>query len=200
MATIRKRRRIPADVEDAIKYQLALGRSPKQVEDLLSRHPEIGPRLPTERTIQRIAKGIDTSSEEAWTVAGANPEDVPLILPVLRELAIASDGQRLSLTWREAAYALRVIRAAPDLVVRMVLQWALTYARRDAAGEAVTDLDIALAFAPWRGQNERSEFSERVINRSATVTRDTTPGFVVLNSPEWLSFRSIVVHVKEGSH
>jgi len=137
-------------VVEAIEERAREGYTPAQIERELSQMPQYATRLPTIRTIQRIVADVKDVSPE-WSIATADPADLPLVVGVLPELVEQTGGRRLAFTTSEAAWVARVRRAAPDLAAKWAL-WlaAYKYLTRDQKKEPTTDLDLLLAFAPWR--------------------------------------------------
>ena len=82
---------------------------------------------------------------------------------------IIVEGAPVPLTLRLAGWAIRIHRAAPDLPVPQLFEIASNYSIRErlAALEppfggngATADLDMYLAFQPWKGQAEKKSYQE----------------------------------------
>ena len=69
-------------------------------------------KWPTARTIQRMLKELtvnDTSAE--WDFGQYSAEDARLVLEILPQLAVWTDGKAATLTTREAASLLKVLKS-----------------------------------------------------------------------------------------
>lgn len=143
MATRVQRRYIDADVEDAIRAKLELGRSPIQVEKELGADERIGSRLPTIRTIQRIARERIPDTSGPWEIGNSSSEDGPGIIAALREVIVYSNGERLHLTRDEAESIIRIATIAPD--IPPLAHFLLTKGQE-------RDVQVFLAMSPWSDQ------------------------------------------------
>ena len=114
---------------------------------------EFGPQdVPSLRTVQDVVnelRGLDTSG--SWTIADARDgEEARLVLETLAAVIEATEGKRREITRGEAAWVIRIRRAAPDLHPWEAFRLARTYLRLEERGEPSGFLDAFLAFAPWR--------------------------------------------------
>ena len=95
------------------------------------------------RTVQRfLRKFSDHDQSERWSIEDAEPEDIPLVLGVVRQI----DGMRYP-TRAVASWIVRLLRAYPELTERPIGIYFLasTATRGDAA--RVQDW---LTYTPWR--------------------------------------------------
>ena len=162
------------------------GRNPSAAAVLrsLERDEELKPLVPKDaRTIRRIIDELPLDESGLWSVAGADPDEVERVLPVLAHVARATEEGVRTLTRREASLIHRIRRAAPNLPMPSV--WELTQAYiRDSGGEGgevlAPYLDVLLALAPWQSSEshtafveliERAQLSDRARNRLSWTVR-----------------------------
>lgn len=135
------------------------GRSPDAIADELRGEPN----APTGRTIRNwIARGWVSKPvrpSDPWSLMHGRPEDVPLVLPVLEVVArLPRAAQWLSI--EEAEAVARIRRAVPEVKPAAALTLAILYVSRK--GKETTDLDLYLAFHPWRSEDElEAEWTKR---------------------------------------
>ena len=112
-----------------------------------------GATVPNLRTIQRIvAEHRPPDPTMAWRVADASGEDAALILPVLAHVVSLTEGRETEITQAAATWVLRLRRAVPDLAIPPLWHLVRRYISREASKKPATDLDLLLAFAPWRSE------------------------------------------------
>ena len=100
--------------------------------------------VPTVRTVQNIVRPLRPPDDSGrWSVADAEPGEIPLILPVLGHVLMLTGGRRGHVTRREARLILRVRAALPRANPSFVWSAVRDYARRKADDTA--DLDAWLA-------------------------------------------------------
>ena len=149
------------------------------------------------KTVQRIVREWrerDQGSRGPWSVRDAEDDEAHLVLPVwgamLQELArVFPDPGRPDfmdslrrLTISQARWIARVRRVVPDLPAAQVADVAMAYDRQELLGGSAHVLDEYLAFAPWRGEEQRVAY--RAAIRAGWVqsvadlpsTRSTTEG------------------------
>ena len=120
--------------------------------------------IPTERTIYNILRDLTIHDDsEEWQFAETDGDEAALILPVLADIAHATQGHRTSITNREAGWVVRLRRAVPDLAPLWAYAYARHYILRLQREQPTTDLDMLLSFAPWRGK-EHAERYTRALN------------------------------------
>ena len=148
---MRKSRRISTPVYDEIVRLAAQRWGPAEI---LRELGNLGfskadiPSLPTIRDVWREVNPPDNSGP--WTVLSAAPDvDSELVLTVLREVVIWSEGHINSLSIAEARAVTSVKRAAPYM--RGALLWAISreYIRRSIQEAEMSDLNLLLAINPW---------------------------------------------------
>lgn len=161
-----RRRNQDADVQRAIYDRLLKGYGPKQVWDELRRDPALGPRVPSVRTIQYMAKEARPAPGEPWSVTDQSTadEELELVLDVVRELA-SSEGDPGWLTRDEARWIIRLRTADSHLPPLTSLALARLYIARAAESRTTYDLDAVLALAPWRGELYRDLYETAVRKR-----------------------------------
>ena len=138
------RRRLDPDVARAIQEALVLGYTPSRVLSRLQAADRLRDRVPSLRTIESMAaelRGRDRS--DTWTVGEADPDDVPLVLPVLAELVMA--GQATSVTRETGRWIAVLRRVAPAMPTIDVLIFASRYQAAMARGDSTHLIDLELA-------------------------------------------------------
>lgn len=86
-------------------------------------------------------RGRDAS--DTWTVGEADPDDVPLVLPVLAELI--NVGQVTSVTRETGRWIAIIRRVAPAMATIDVLVFATRYQAAVARGDSTHLIDLDLA-------------------------------------------------------
>lgn len=171
MASRRNRpRRVDREVQQAIEEMAVDGWSPTQILRALERR-EL--EVPAIRTVQRIVRdvvGQDPSGPWALDLDEATDEDRHT-LDVLADLVDWTDGRRQGLTLAEVAAIGAVHHLAPDLHPRLVYRAARIYMARRTAGESTADMDLWLAFAPWR-PGGRLRYEKAIANGIPRATLD----------------------------
>jgi hypothetical protein len=105
--------------------------------------------VPNVRTIQkRLRLLVPDDGTGPWSMAEATEGEAEAVMPVLAAIAERAEGRVPTLS-RGLAHLISCVRAAaPGLDAWMVYEVALAYWRR---GDGPTeDLDLMLAFRPWR--------------------------------------------------
>ena len=117
---------------------------------------------PSFRTIQRWAQEMGQPAESKWELTDAEEEEIPFVLELVKYMIRRSRGNKTFLTKDEAALAISIHWADTTLASPHV--WALTesYAAARQRGIATTDLDVLLAFRPWRGVPNLMEYCELI--------------------------------------
>lgn len=115
---------------------------------------EFEDQAPQPRTIgDWIRNGIIALSAPAdpWSMESGSPDDAVLVLPAIREAIDRSNGFLSGLTTEEARWVVRIRKAAPTIPIASAFMRAQAMARVPARrqGEAIRDLEIFLAYAPW---------------------------------------------------
>jgi hypothetical protein len=145
---------------------------------VLEDHPEWAPRMPGERTIQNLVRGLLGQAGDPWSFSTTDhPEDAGLVLRVLGELWDTGVWPR-ALTVDEAEYIVRLRRAVPDLPAIRALALARAYLMAADGSNIYTaaGLDRYLAFAPWRDGAARyvKAFTENRITEYFGMPGDPT--------------------------
>lgn len=156
-------RRIDADVALEIEGRLIRGETPAQVERGMKREPGFAARIPTLRTIQRMARDLteDLGSYDdgEWRLT---PDNTLLTGKTLLWIMDASvrDGWRRPLRTREGRWCETIHLLVPELGPLTVRMLAYLYVTAEARGESTAWLDTALAVGPWRGATERTAYEK----------------------------------------
>lgn len=167
MATRKRARQTHGDLVIAIEEAAGKAHKPKAIEAMLrdmKRDGELpsGATVPNLRTIQRIvAEHRPPDATEAWSVADANGDDAALILPVLAHVVSLTEGRETAITHAAAVWIVRLRRAVPDLAIPPLWHVIRRYMSREASKKPTTDLDLLLAFAPWRSEPAYSGWSTK---------------------------------------
>lgn len=155
------RRRIGRDIQQYIEGGTLTGWTPPEIREALRGIPQFNGRVPTLRTVQRIAKEFVPSDESGpWTFNEADPDDAALVLPVLAEVIERTKGHRTEMTRAVAEKVARIRRVAPDLHLWVAYSLAVAYLAKE--GTKTDDLDAFLAFAPWRGDENMKRHQHAV--------------------------------------
>lgn len=138
-------------IQDEIDALTAIGRTPAQVHKELRENEAFRARLPSLRTIQRLAKASTPEDPSGqWSVAAASDDELTAVPPVLAAVIEKTEGTRTAITQAEARHISHIAKAAPDLTPWETYFLARLYVKRGEDGDPVDDLDAFVAFAPWR--------------------------------------------------
>lgn len=154
MAQRRRPREVDPDIMAAVEAEAAKGFGGKAILERLTVSPAFkGRALPSLRTIQSIVADLtvaDSSGE--WSLADDEDEgaEAAFVLEVIRVLTTWSEGTRRAITHQEARWLRRIHRAVNDLDPLAAYLLTRAYVRAQQRGEPTSDLDLYLAFAPWR--------------------------------------------------
>jgi hypothetical protein len=108
-----------------------------------------GAHVPNIRTLRdRVQRLLVDDDTGPWSLPVATEDEARNVMPVLASIASRGEGQVPQLTRRQAELVSRVRAAAPDLDPWLAYRLALAYWRRGE--EESEDLDLLLAFRPWR--------------------------------------------------
>ena len=150
-------------------------------------------RLPAPRTVQKYVrelKSIDTSGPWKPFQSEEDAETTRYLLDVLAQLANRTRRSHLTMGTVDV---LKVIhKAAPDLPKFAAYRLAGTYQLR---GGSTEDLDLLLAFAPWRSSWGRKRF--KAVLKDLGWLRDVTQGDVEI-PPGWSVHLGVMVSFGSG--
>jgi hypothetical protein len=153
------------DIQNLVSIQNASGPAILRYLEGQVEIGELQPKdVPSLRTIQRVIKDLRIPDEkEIWHLADGGGEDGQLILPILAEILLQTQGRVHSLTKTLAKWVLNVRKAAPDAPAYRVWQLALIYMNSEAKGLSDTsDLDNYIAFAPWKSRNHLDHYLQAI--------------------------------------
>ncbi len=154
MATTMRRSRQDVELLAAVELLMDEGHEPAAIHRELERMKaadELRAVVPSLRTIERLVKTIRSQDKSApWSLMSDDTGDSRLILDALAAIVRTTEGRVVSITRAEATALMKVNRSAPEL--DLMSQWRLArrYVARVASGIATADLDLLMAFAPWR--------------------------------------------------
>jgi hypothetical protein len=155
--------------------------SPSQIHKCLEKYQReagIKDPPPDVRTVQRIVRQVRASDPSGpWSPANGELSDVRAVLDVLAAVIEHTEGRTISLTNGEALWVERLNRAAPGLPPLEAWRLARLYLARAARNDSTEDLDVLLAFAPWRRAEEGWARYHRVTTVVGRVPR--APSFLV---------------------
>lgn len=142
------RRRIEGPVMDEVVLLALKHRhwSPTQIHREVNGDVPIGePELVSLRTVQRVVTDVRARDESGdWTLEDGEPEDIPLVLPVVRILAEQRSGRPSK---NEARWIARIRRAYPNLDDLELVAAFAVYASR---GEPLlSTVEQILMYTPW---------------------------------------------------
>jgi hypothetical protein len=156
----------PAAKVAAVKALDDVGFSAAEIQRMLGDHS------PPDRTVRSIVQqnALEDASG-AWTpINGIEPStSLGHVLDVLRVVVAISEGRRPYLTRNEAARIAQLAAAAPDLSPLNLFRLARLYMRRIHDKQRTEDLDIYLAFAPWRDDESAARYAD-VVKASRIAT------------------------------
>jgi hypothetical protein len=104
------------------------------------------------RSVERIVQMYRLEAD-AWSIKDNPGEDSLIILTVLRNVILCTEGKKRHLSTDEADYALRLTKTLPRLTPWEVWQLVRVYLLAEAKGESTEELDNFLAFRTWPDQD-----------------------------------------------
>lgn len=118
-------------------------------------------------SLRSIYRGMDDirliDNSDPWHLADAPPEEARLVLDVLADVIILTNGSKTSFTKTEASWVLRIRTVAPDIepckVWGLARQYMLLENKKPADMAA---LDHYLAFRPWVNANRFGNYAAAV--------------------------------------
>lgn len=166
-------RRIDLDVQLAIQAfaeRYAPPAAPNAAEIhrlLLARFEKEPEKVPTERTVRRVLRELETNVDSApWTLEAVPAEaiDASVVMPVLAPLIESWKGERRGVTVEEARWISTIRAAAPDIDPRLAFSLAREYLLADRVLVNVkrSDCDAFLSFAPWRSADAERKYAAAV--------------------------------------
>ena len=160
MGTLRRRQgRLPPDLEQEIRRLAGEGRTPTEIETLLSGVKPWGRPLDIRTIRWRVKKyGLSADPSDPWSLAGAEAGEVALVLPVLAAVVAKTRGWRDRITQNEAEWIVRLRGAYPDLDPWEAFRLARLYVQRAEDGRETLDLDLFVACAAWRDSEAHMEY------------------------------------------
>ena len=113
-----------------------------------------------QRTIDNLVKPAQPAGPRSpwWTLDEKSASDAAHVLPVLADLIESSEGRLNRLEAPVAEAISMIVRAAPDISARNARRMAWRYVLAIEAQEPTTDVEIFLAFAPWRGAEAATRY------------------------------------------
>lgn len=157
MDTLRPRHRLPGSVEREIR-SLVEEKGYTNAAEIERELSSKGRRVDIRTIRARVKEYTVEDPSGRWTLAGSPGALAALILPVLAAVIENSEGHISHLTNAQAAWIVKVRRAAPDLSPWGAFCIAAYYRIRQHRNEPTADLDLLLAFAPWRGREHLKRF------------------------------------------
>jgi len=178
----RTRRRLPPQLQQAIRQLALTGLTPTEIlRHLEARKGDLEKwacAVPSLRSVERVVAAMAAEDPSVpWRLADADalePEDRRVVLGALAELVQRSEGRRTTLTNAEATWVARLYAVAPELPPWDLLRLAHEYLGRGK--EPTDDLDVLLAFRPWRGQ-EAAERYAKIIEAGWLFMAQPAPRF-----------------------
>ena len=170
-ATTRKRRGpyTDRDIREEIEHQSAMGERANRIHESLGRQEAFAKRVPSLRTVQRIAASVaGRDSTGPWRIQDFSPDDAQLILDVLATVVIETQGRKNQLTQAEAGWVLRIRRGASSMPPWESWLTARFYmgrqADKDRDAKETVDLDCLLAFDPWQGGERANQYFQAILD------------------------------------
>jgi hypothetical protein len=175
-------KRLPEETRDAIERALRARPdwSPARIlhylEDL-KRQGKLKGRLPNRRTVERRWKARQPKTPTApWSLSDAPGDDARLVLETIGCLIEYTAGTRSGVAVAEAAWIVRLGRAAPELSPMERWHLAQEYLERESEKVPTDDLDALMALAPWRGEDGWERYT-----RAAAAGWVRWPSYVLIN-------------------
>lgn len=190
----RRKRRIDLDVTIEIERLARDNRGVRQIEShLIKEFPR--DKVPHPKTIQRIIVDETTprDTSAAWRLAGADPEDAALILPVL----FTASGHWL-LTITEAEWVVRIRSAAPDLPIDGVRDAVKTYVSAQRHERDTGLLDLVLSRHPWRSEGDRDATDRYLRQPVIHNEEDAFRAMVLARDLAWIALELPKTQKKTG--
>jgi hypothetical protein len=106
------------------------------------------------------------------------------LLDVLRDLLVSTKGRTRTISSADSAWVKAVHAAAPDLDAATTYFLARTYAAYRKSGKTTAELDLWLAFTPWRSKSDAQQYLEAVASGWASAARGQGSPAVTLNSAD----------------
>jgi len=172
-----KNRGRPKPAPDVIGEMRRLRREgyvPAQIPTVMDSDPKFQGRQPWDpRTVTKYTKGAEPPGPDTvWSLEDAHPEDASAVLDALGDLVITTAGRVQAVSEREAGLIAKIARIRPELAVRDQWRIARQYIDRKATGKPTDSLDLLLALAPWRSDENRSRYLELVDNGQIPAVTD----------------------------
>lgn len=159
----RYRWNVAADVALEIERYFLERCTPAQVHAALEADPRFKGRVPHVRSLQRYAKDVQVPDPSApWTLASPSPAAADQVLDVLAAVVEETNGRVSSVTQLEAEWISRLRAARPDLPGWECWFLARLYIMRTGRHESTADLDMYLAFAPWRDDEHADRYVDAI--------------------------------------
>jgi len=140
---------------------------------------EFGANAPSVRTVQEIVREYRKNEDAAWDAISpwslskaADGEEARLVLEVLDAVIEQTEGRRRTLTGDEAAWVIKLRRAATTLPQWDAYRLSRLYLQRVGAQKGTGDLDAYIAAEAW--------LPEKMGRYSAFVARGWVP------EPPWI--------------
>jgi hypothetical protein len=155
-----KGRATDLDIIRAIEELALLGYNKAETHRrILARFPA---DAPTDRTVAKYFDRVTPSDlSEPWRLDEMSGGEIRLVLPVLATVLELTEGRTRHLTGAEARWIVRLREAAPDLPLWDAYRVARWYIARAADKSLTQDMDLLLAFAPWRESSRFENALER---------------------------------------
>jgi len=139
------------------------GLTPTNVYRELESDERFSDRLPSKRTVVRRAKEAQTADTSgAWSIETDETDNPGAVLDVLSAVISFTQGRIRSISTAEATWIVHIREVRPDAPTMDTYLLARFYLVREAKEAAYADLDMYLAFAPWRGEAHESRYREAV--------------------------------------
>jgi hypothetical protein len=161
--TAKRAGRIDQDVERFVDAALRSGISVTNI--LTGGEREFPDRPPSRRYIyRRREKIIPRDASGPWVMSLADPAEIALVPPVVADLITATTGAIRGVTVNEARQITAIRLGAPDLPLQTTYFLAREYVVRGEQARDTTDLDLILAFAPWRSDADATRWESAIQN------------------------------------
>lgn len=167
MTSLSKRRYLDRTIQDEIEFRAMEGWTPIQIYEKLEmkhKNEKLEGTLPSLRTVQRVVKDVTVEDRSGtWNLSDCKGEDAKLILEVISELVIQTDGKVCSLTKAEAEWIVKIRKAVPDMKLYSTWAMARLYLIQESSGlKEFQALDNYLSFTPWRSKYHNYFYSKAI--------------------------------------
>jgi len=144
-----------ADIILFVEILAARGRKASEIMQTLRQNATFQdrPDFPSDRKVQRLVREFrpkDPSGPWRFNDSDTDRSSIRFLLNVVAAVVEQTDAAIRGITNAEATWLEDIHAAAPEALPWFAFSLAREYLRRQVTGESAEDLDLLLAFSPWR--------------------------------------------------